>query len=77
MKRIKEIYIEIPKTDLRCSFCYCSMKNELVYNLDDNYFYHYECLFEKFRANDITEFQLFRKDNTQEVIPVTPETKKY
>lgn len=76
MKRIKEVALEIPKTELRCFFCYCSMKNETVYSLDDLYFYHYECLLEKFRANEVTEFQLMRLDSSIIKVDVPPETKK-
>lgn len=77
MKRVKEVAIEIPKTELRCFFCYCSMKNETIYNLDDIAFYHYECILEKFRANEVTEFELFKIDTTIETVYVPPETKKY
>lgn len=77
MKRIKEVNLEIPKTELRCFFCYCSMKNEVIYNLDDIAFYHYECLLEKFRANEVTEFQLMKTDGTIHKVDVPPETKKY
>ena len=77
MKRIKEVNLEIPKTELRCFFCYCSMKNEVIYNLDDIAFYHYECLLEKFRANETTEFQLMKIDGTINKVDVPPETKKY
>jgi hypothetical protein len=76
MKRIREVEIEIPKTDLRCFFCYCSLKNETIYNLDDLAFYHYECLLEKFRANEVTEFQLLKLDGEIKTVTVPPETKK-
>lgn len=76
MKKVKEVELEIPKTELRCFFCYCSMKNEVVYNLDTTAFYHYECIIEKFRANELPEFELLRLNGEIEIIPVPPETKK-
>lgn len=76
MKRVKEVELEIPKTELRCFFCYCSMKNETIYVLDDISSYHYECILEKFRANETPEFGLLRLDGSIETITVPPETKK-
>ncbi len=76
MKKVREVAIEIPKTEIRCFFCYCNLKNEVIYNLDDLAFYHYECLLEKFRANETPEFRLTKIDNTTVDITVPPETKK-
>lgn len=76
MKRVKEIQLEIPKTEIRCFFCYCSLKNETVYCLDDSKYYHYECLIEKFRANETPEFQIVKPDASFETIKVTQETKR-
>ena len=76
MKRVKEVELEIPKTELRCFFCYCSMKNETIYVLDDIASYHYECILEKFRANETPEFGLLRLDGSIETVIVPPETKK-
>ena len=76
MKRVKEVELEIPKTELRCFFCYCSMKNETIYVLDDIASYHYECILEKFRANETPEFGLLRLDGSIETVTVPPETKK-
>ncbi len=76
MKKVKVVEIEIPKTELRCFFCYCSMKNELVYNLDTTSFYHYECIIEKFKANEVTEFELFKVSGESQIIKVPAEVKK-
>ena len=76
MKKVREVAIEIPKTDLRCFFCYCSLKNETIYNLDDTAFYHYECIIEKFRANEVSEFQIMKLSGNIEKITVPPEAKK-
>lgn len=76
MKKVKEIVFEIPKTEIRCFFCYCTLKNETVYSLDDNKFYHYDCIIEKFRANETPEFQIYKGDGTFQTIQVPPETKK-
>ncbi len=70
MKKVKEIYLEIPKTEIRCFFCYCSLKNENVYVLDDTKHYHYECIIEKFRSNEVLEFSLLRKDTSIEIVEV-------
>ena len=76
MKRVKEVELEIPKTELRCFFCYCSMKNETIYVLDEIASYHYEWILEKFRANETPEFGLLRLDGSIETVTVPPETKK-
>ncbi len=76
MKKVKEVELEIPKAELRCFFCYCSMKNETIYVLDDIASYHYECILEKFRANEVPEFTLVRINGDIETIEVAPETKK-
>jgi hypothetical protein len=76
MKKVREVAIEIPKTEIRCFFCYCNLKNEVIYNLEDLAYYHYECLLEKFRANEITEFLLTKIDSAPVTVTVPPETKK-
>ncbi|MFN8576652.1 MAG: hypothetical protein U0354_07330 [Candidatus Sericytochromatia bacterium] len=76
MKKVKEVELEIPKTEIRCFFCYCSMKNEVAYNLDTTLFYHYECIIEKFKANEAEEFELLKLDGNIEIVKVPAETKK-
>lgn len=76
MKKAKEVSLEIPKTEIRCFFCYCSLKNETVYVLDDSKHYHYECILEKFRANEVSEFQIVRINGIIDTIQVPPETKR-
>lgn len=75
MKKVKEIFLEIPKAEIRCFFCYCSLKNEVVYSLDDNKYYHYDCLIEKFRVNEVEEFTVLKKDSKSEIVKVPPEKK--
>jgi len=76
MKKVKEVELEIPKTEIRCFFCYCSMKNEIAYLLDDIRYYHYECLIEKFRANELEEFELYKLNGQVKQIKIPKETKK-
>jgi len=76
MRKVREDHLEIYKTELRCYFCYCSLKEEIIYNLEEVAFYHYECILEKFRANEIDEFRLKKIDGSIENVKVTPENKK-
>ena len=75
MKKVKEVLFETPKTEIRCFFCYCSLKNEVVYVLDETKHYHYECLIEKFRVNEVTKFNVLKKDGQVEIVFVPPEKK--
>ena len=76
MKKVKEVKIEIPKNELRCFFCYCKIENEIVNTLNDSNFYHYICILEKFKVNEVKEFKLRTLDGKIKDIKVKPDNKK-
>jgi len=76
MKKVKEVKIDEPEQEIRCAFCYCSLKNSIAYNFNEIYFYHYECLIEKFRINEVNEFELLKMAGITKITDVPPETIK-
>jgi len=76
MRKVKEVKIEEPEQEIRCAFCYCSLKNTIAYNFNEIYFYHYECILEKFRINEVNEFELQKMTGSTKLTLVPPETIK-